>query len=268
MEALIGSGTQNDVEEEVEVEDDEDDAADADGGGDAEMAPSSHGSGKKMQRLRRLHRTLFFARQLQVPDWMLVPPEDLAHSWMVLARPEGDRCLLLSDGGRVEVRKKNGYVQERYTDSRFPRGLTVLDAVCIEGPASPESVPSTSASNSMPDAASTADVAATSSSLDVEVCAGDDDEEEEMETETLDADMGGAGGYSGRGRGGKGKGSRKGKGKGRRSRPQGNRTYAICDVLVWGDVDMAGAEAECRLFWLESRFEEMLFSFTSYPRKR
>jgi len=51
-------------------------------------------------------------------------------------------------------------------------------------------------------------------------------------------------------------GGKKG-GKGRRRRPQGNRKYAICDVLVWGDVDLAGTEAECRLFWLESRFEEM-----------
>uniref|UniRef100_A0A7S0AFU8 Snurportin-1 n=1 Tax=Pyrodinium bahamense TaxID=73915 RepID=A0A7S0AFU8_9DINO len=29
------------------------------------------------------------------------------------------------------------------------------------------------------------------------------------------------------------------------------------DVLVWGDVDLATAEAECRMFWLESRFAEL-----------
>lgn len=197
MEALIGS-KENDLEEVVEVPDDEDDGdMDIDGG---------YQKGKKMNRLRRLHRTLFFARQLQVPDWMLAPPSDLADSWLVLAKPEGDRCLLLSDGGRVEVRKKNGYVLERYSDSRLPRGLTILDVVAIEAPGQivEEAVP-----------------------------------EVELEQEP-DQEMDG-----------------KGKGKGRRRRPVGNRKYAVCDVLVWGDVDLAGTEAECRLFWLESRFEEM-----------
>lgn len=29
------------------------------------------------------------------------------------------------------------------------------------------------------------------------------------------------------------------------------------DVLVWGDQELAGAEAECRMFWLASRFSEL-----------
>merc|ERR1719197_2049529 len=90
--------------------------------------------GNKMRRLRRMQRTMFFARQMQAPDWMTEVPADLSTSWMMMVRPEGDRCLLLSDGGRVEIRRKNGYVHERYTDSRMPKGLTVLDVVCVESP--------------------------------------------------------------------------------------------------------------------------------------
>ena len=219
MEALLGGNSQNDLEEEVEIpEEDDEDIIES---GDMDM-DGGYGQGRKMQRLRRLHRTLFFARQLQMPDWMLVPPNDLAQSWLVLAKPEGERCLLLSDGGRVEVRKKNGYVLERYSDSRLPRGLTVLDVVCIEGPAKIQEAPETAQIEETPTP----------------------QEEGEVEAvESADEDMGCKGGKKG--------------GKGRRRRPQGNRKYAVCDVLVWGDVDLAATEAECRLFWLESRFEEM-----------
>merc|ERR1719451_291294 len=56
----------------------------------------------------------------------------------MMVRPEGDRCLLFShDGGRVEIRRKNGYVHERYTDARMPKGLTILDVVCVESPQDP-----------------------------------------------------------------------------------------------------------------------------------
>ena len=53
----------------------------------------------------------------------VVLPADLASAWYVMVRPEGERCLLLSDGGHVEARRKNGYVHERFTDSRLPQGL-------------------------------------------------------------------------------------------------------------------------------------------------
>merc|ERR1712032_273553 len=67
---------------------------------------------------------------------------------------------------------------------------------------------------------------------------------------------GGRGRDGGRGRGFSSKGG-KGSGKGRRGRPVGDRSYAVCDVLVWGDTDLVAAEADCRMFWLESRFAEM-----------
>mmetsp|Transcript_10717 Transcript_10717/g.25321 ORF Transcript_10717/g.25321 Transcript_10717/m.25321 type:complete len:472 (+) Transcript_10717:55-1470(+) len=230
MDSLLGS-TANDGQEEVEVQDEEDDdPADA---ADMDM-DGGYARGKRMQRLRRLHRTLFFARQMQIPDWMLVPPGDLAERWLVLAKPEGDRCLLLSDGGRVQVRQKNGLILEKFTDSRFPRGLTILDAVCIEGPRSQKPV-----KNQMQDDSGLGQ-AMEQPSVEEPTSPIDD----ALQSEGDDTMDGGAQG---------GKSS----GKARRRRPTGNRKYAICDVLVWGDMDMACTEAEFRLFWLQSRFEEM-----------
>lgn len=246
MEALIGSENQNDVTQEVEVQDDDDDEA-----GDASMDVDQQRKGNKLQRLRRLHRTLFFARQLQMPDWMVAPPDDLAASWMVLARPEGDRYLLLSDGGRVEVRRKNGYVQERYTDSRMPRGLTILDVVCIEHEAESTQAPAAGVDGMDEGSAATVAQPADGGEKDEECDDGADGPREDID---MDSNAGGYGKASGKaGKGKKGKG----RGKGGRSRPSGNLTYAVCDVLVWGDMDMAGAEAECRLFFIQSRMEEM-----------
>jgi len=265
MDALLSTEV-NDVEEEVEVEDDDDDeAAMLDAGGDSiggdEMDVEKKAAGKKMKSLRKLHRTLFFSRQLQVPDQMIEVPEDLP-SWLMSVRPEGERCLLLSEGGRVEVRRKNGYVHERYSDSRLPRGLTILDCVCIEEEPGVEE----------PGASSTAPSAQTIS-VDVDEPTAADEDDEEMEVEgtargddeaSMDASLGEGQGQeaqgSSKGHGRRGKGGGKGKRKGkddRRRRPVGKRSYAVCDVLCWGDTELISADAECRMFWLESRFAEL-----------
>eukprot|EP00746_Dinoflagellata_sp_MGD_P160978 gnl/MRDRNA2_/MRDRNA2_87973_c0_seq1.p1 gnl/MRDRNA2_/MRDRNA2_87973_c0~~gnl/MRDRNA2_/MRDRNA2_87973_c0_seq1.p1 ORF type:complete len:474 (+),score=78.79 gnl/MRDRNA2_/MRDRNA2_87973_c0_seq1:58-1422(+) len=137
--------------------------------GDAEMK----NGGRSKRNLRRIRRWAFFARMPMVPDWMIAVPEDLAANWMMFVRPEGERCLLMSDdkSSKIQVRRRNGRVVEVFHDPRFPRGQTILDAVCVE--------------------------------------AGMDTKE-----------------------------------------------YYICDVLVWGDVDLANAEVECRHFWLNSRMAE------------
>eukprot|EP00747_Dinoflagellata_sp_TGD_P206409 gnl/TRDRNA2_/TRDRNA2_80124_c0_seq1.p1 gnl/TRDRNA2_/TRDRNA2_80124_c0~~gnl/TRDRNA2_/TRDRNA2_80124_c0_seq1.p1 ORF type:complete len:503 (-),score=98.85 gnl/TRDRNA2_/TRDRNA2_80124_c0_seq1:43-1506(-) len=244
-ESLLATDV-NDVECEVEIQDDEEDEDEDEGdaveaGGDAMdtevSAASRRSTRKKMLRMRKLHRTLFFARQLQVPDWMLDIPTDLQASWLMQVRPEGDRCLLLSEGGKVEVRRKNGYILERYTDSRLPKGLTVLEVICMEDDTADEVMAD--------------DCAAT------DVAAGD---ESSMAVEA-DVQVGTGRGYpSGRGgRGGAARGLGRGKGgkNGRRGRPRGARTYAVCDVLVWGDTELVNADAECRLYWLESRFSEL-----------
>ena len=38
------------------------------------------------------------------PDWMAVPPGDLSSEWLVAARPEGRRCIVLARGGRTVAR--------------------------------------------------------------------------------------------------------------------------------------------------------------------
>lgn len=143
-----------------------------DAGGPLEDADMKTG-GRSKRHLRRIRRWAFFARMPMVPDWMIAVPEDLAANWMMFVRPEGERCLLMSDdkSSKIQVRRRNGRVLEVFQDPRFPRGQTIVDAVCVETG---------------------------------------------MDT----------------------------------------KQYYICDVLVWGDVDLANAEVECRHFWLNSRMAE------------
>lgn len=277
MEALLGDSEANDLEQQVEFEDDvDDDAVDGeamvdDGSGavdDVDMALTSaqrRDRARKLRRLRRLHRTIFFARQLQVPDWMVEVPEDLSSNWLVLVRPEGERCLLLSNDGRVEVRRKNGLRQDRYTDCRMPKGLTILEVVCIES--WPDSSDLHSSEAAVEDA-----TGAVNSSADPVGAAGErnaEDQDADEDSTVLDIEMevappgGGrgrhSGGRGGRGDGkakGKGRGKGKGKGKSKGRQPRPDRRYAVCDVLIWGDTDLVGADAECRMFWLESRAAE------------
>jgi len=256
MEALLGS-QENDLEATVQVEAADEDLEDVPGmmpDADTEMdsRPNGRNNQSKLYRIRQLTRTLFFARQLQNPDWMVQPPDDLSTSWLVVLRPEGDRCLLLSNGGRVEVRRKNGYVLERYTDSRMPAGLTILDVVCMEG------LSETSLANKG------APVPSTPCDIELPDFDGDDDlqqapEEVQLTSRDQDHAMGDASPstHQNHERRGKGKGKGKGKGRGRRGRPQGDRSYAVVDVLVWGDTELVNADAECRFFWLASRSAEL-----------
>lgn len=263
MEALIGD-QENDLEQEVEIESDEDeleekvaDDQDADMG-----SPARHKDNNKMRRLRKLTRTLFFARQMQAPDWMIEVPSDLSTNWMMMVRPEGDRVLLLSDGGRVEIRRKNGYVMERYTDSRMPRGLTMLDCICVEKPADATSVPE--AQQAMETAVEASDIEEVE---DAAAAAAADEKQADEAEAPMDADVemsASATGGRGRGRGqasgypsGNGKGSKKGRGKGGPPKPRKDRRYAVCDVLFWDGTDMVGADTECRMYWLSSRFSEL-----------
>mmetsp|Transcript_58719 Transcript_58719/g.137016 ORF Transcript_58719/g.137016 Transcript_58719/m.137016 type:complete len:479 (-) Transcript_58719:137-1573(-) len=234
MEALLGSEGTIDADAEVEVEEEGEDDDTMD------VSADRHPSGKKSRRLRQLQRTLFFARQLQVPDWPVAMPEDLSTNWLVLLRPEGERCLLLSEGGKVEIRQKNGHVSERYMDSRLPKGLTILDVVAVDGPTPPSAAADHQMSheqeNQPPESEAIAD-------CDMDAL--------DVNQEMRDGSKPGRG--EGRGKG-RGRGLRKTIPKGR---PKGDRTYAVCDVLVWGDAELVNAEAECRMFWLESRFGEL-----------
>eukprot|EP00405_Crypthecodinium_cohnii_P025833 CAMPEP_0206492032 /NCGR_PEP_ID=MMETSP0324_2-20121206/45632_1 /ASSEMBLY_ACC=CAM_ASM_000836 /TAXON_ID=2866 /ORGANISM="Crypthecodinium cohnii, Strain Seligo" /LENGTH=557 /DNA_ID=CAMNT_0053973901 /DNA_START=66 /DNA_END=1739 /DNA_ORIENTATION=+ len=273
MAALLGSaeGNGNDGDDE-EVEIQEEDVEDAEM--DIDSGSNHTNKGKKMQRLRKLHRTLFFARQFQMPDWMLDPPADLTINWLVQVKPEGDRCLLLSDGGSVQIRRKNGHILEHYTDTRFPRGLTILDVVCLESlqetqldkndkmvVAEDEGTPASG----------------TQEGMDMDVSTGGEGRGGAVRGGGGGGGGGGRGQGAGRGRGCTGRGTvRTGRGYAdpgivtaatedhtaetapslQRHKRVGRRTYAVCDVLMWADQDMMSADAECRMFWLASRFSE------------
>ena len=42
--------------------------------------------------------------QLMMPEWMVAAPEGLRDEWLVCARPEGKRCLVVASGGRTVSR--------------------------------------------------------------------------------------------------------------------------------------------------------------------
>jgi len=272
MQSLLAGDGGKDGDEEVEVSDDDDEEEE-----DIDM--QGRGNGKKMRRLRMLHKNLWFARQLQNPDWLLEMPQDLTSSWLVQVRPEGDRCLLLSNDGCVMVRRKNGTVLERYKDCRFPQGLTVLDVVCMdseedkERKGQPAALPEEAGEPFSPTGDAMEEEAAEEGLEESRADAAetpDGARGDMQDIQAADVDMGGGRGrgrgYSDRGgRGGRGtrggRGGRGGRGqatgRGSRARPLGDCSYAVCDVLVWGDTELVSADAECRMFWLESRFSEL-----------
>mmetsp|Transcript_65312 Transcript_65312/g.156126 ORF Transcript_65312/g.156126 Transcript_65312/m.156126 type:complete len:489 (+) Transcript_65312:88-1554(+) len=241
MEALLTSetGGNDAVEVEVEVDDDEEDES-------MDVCGDRKAAGEKKRRLVQLQRTLFFSKQLQMPDWPLEFPSDLAENWLAMLRPEGERCLLLSDGGQVEVRRKNGSVAERYLDTRFPKGLTILDVVAMDRPtlSAPSDGPRPMKMEKSEMAAGDEPVAVNQAS---------DLLAEDCEMAAADGDRSASGRSGGR----RGRGKGRGKGGLPKGKPKGERIYAVCDVLVWGDADLVNAEAECRMYWLESRFGEL-----------
>jgi snurportin-1 len=61
------------------------------------------------------------ANALALPEWMSEVPEDLARSWLVVPRPAGQRCLVVSARGQTTARRRNGSVLARFS-SALPGG--------------------------------------------------------------------------------------------------------------------------------------------------
>ena len=62
------------------------------------------GAGKGPRRGSRRGGGFPESLALMRPDWMAVPPADLSSEWLVAARPEGRRCVVLARGGRTVAR--------------------------------------------------------------------------------------------------------------------------------------------------------------------
>jgi hypothetical protein len=91
-------------------------------------------------------RTRYFARQLQIPDWMTdVPPDlngsdlaDPAMGWLVVPRPEGRHCIVVAADGHTAARGRDGSLMHRFQSglhggclaSKLPSGGgTILDCI-------------------------------------------------------------------------------------------------------------------------------------------
>lgn len=66
---------------------------------------------------------MYFASQLQVHDFMLRQDLDMLNdaSFMVYARPEGERCLVSSSNGSTIARNSSGFVKCQF-QSKLPNG--------------------------------------------------------------------------------------------------------------------------------------------------
>ncbi|KAF5836310.1 hypothetical protein DUNSADRAFT_6140 [Dunaliella salina] len=77
------------------------------------------------------HPRVMFARQLQHPEWMTDVPQDLQQNWLVMPRPEGQRCLVVTSKGRTVVRGRTGAVL-CMTSTGLPEGSHATAAACSD----------------------------------------------------------------------------------------------------------------------------------------
>jgi len=62
-----------------------------------------------------------YSDALMLPEWMSDVPADVARSWLMLPRPAGQRCLVVSANGQTTARRRNGAVLARFP-SALPGG--------------------------------------------------------------------------------------------------------------------------------------------------
>lgn len=77
----------------------------------------------------------FWASQFMIPEWMVDVPLDIGTHWFVMARPEGQRCLVVLSQGRVTIRNKSGAVVETLDADKvgwarmMPQRESILDCI-------------------------------------------------------------------------------------------------------------------------------------------
>ncbi|GIL69575.1 hypothetical protein Vretifemale_497 [Volvox reticuliferus] len=70
-----------------------------------------------------------YGSELMQPEWMTDIPGDLATNWLVMPRPEGMRCLLVTSRGRTVSWLRNGAPLHRFY-STLPGGSPATTAGC------------------------------------------------------------------------------------------------------------------------------------------
>ncbi|KAF8073242.1 hypothetical protein HT031_000903 [Scenedesmus sp. PABB004] len=217
----------------------------------------------------------YFARQLMQPEWLSDVPPDLATSWcaprrgargrlhaqggtrgaargaraanagdrargrggrrLVMPRPEGRRCLVISTGGWTYARSRTGALLARFA-SRLPGGgpggsqgggppgYCVLDCILQE------------------------EDGAGGAAQQAQQQAQQQVQQQVQQQAPMDADVGGAAGGGGAG------GAAGDTGNGGGGPPRG--VLFVQDVLAWRGYGLVDCGAEFRLFWLASKLAE------------
>ncbi len=62
-----------------------------------------------------------YADLLAIPEYMVEIPPDLKENWLIVPKPEGVRCLVISSNGITTSRKKNGKILAKF-QSLLPDG--------------------------------------------------------------------------------------------------------------------------------------------------
>jgi snurportin-1 len=56
------------------------------------------------------------------PEWLTTKPSFRAAEWLVMARPDGERCVVTASRGITVSRDKNGNMRHRPWPSELPSG--------------------------------------------------------------------------------------------------------------------------------------------------
>ncbi|CAH0481334.1 unnamed protein product [Peronospora belbahrii] len=105
---------------------------------------SKHKTREERIKKRREH----FSKQLMTPEWMIDVPKDLngngsvlGEGWYVLPRPEGKRCLVVTNGGNTIARIPAGSILKKfpsalpcgsYKTNKANDGYCILDCIFQE----------------------------------------------------------------------------------------------------------------------------------------
>ncbi|KAI5069245.1 hypothetical protein GOP47_0015546 [Adiantum capillus-veneris] len=63
----------------------------------------------------------WFKQQFMLPEWMVDVPSRLSEDWYVMARPAGERCIVVSSNGATVSRLRNGHILHCFP-SALPNG--------------------------------------------------------------------------------------------------------------------------------------------------
>ncbi|CAK9229180.1 unnamed protein product [Sphagnum troendelagicum] len=97
---------------------------------DADCSHSSPGSKRKGilegTKLKGGKAREFYSQQLMLPEWMVDIPINLKKDWCIMARPAGQRCLVIAANGSTISRQRNGRILHCFP-SALPNGARTRD---------------------------------------------------------------------------------------------------------------------------------------------